>query len=134
MTCRNVDDMIKNEKSVERDEHRLQFDAAIGERITTLRKRAKLSQKDLAACINVTEGTMSGKIGAGPWYGWELGENAQRLHSTLDVLYGLEEMPPAPITSLAERRRKTKPRGSGTSLYHLPRPIVHITDYRRAAA
>jgi transcriptional regulator with XRE-family HTH domain len=97
--------MIKTAESIERDEARLQFDAEVGERITTLRKRAGLSQKQLANELNVTESTMSGKFTAGPWYGHELEVLTSTLNPTLDILYGHVEMPPAPVSSLVGRRR-----------------------------
>jgi transcriptional regulator with XRE-family HTH domain len=98
--------MIKTAESIERDEARLQFDAEVGERITTLRKRAGLSQKELAYQLNVTESTMSGKITAGPWYGHELEVLTDALGTTLDVLYGHVDMPPAPVSSIVGRRRR----------------------------
>jgi transcriptional regulator with XRE-family HTH domain len=97
--------MIKTAESIERDEARLQFDAEVGERITTLRKRAGLSQKQLAHELNVTESTISGKIAAGPWYGHELEVLTSTLNTTLDILYGHTDMPPAPVASLVGRRR-----------------------------
>lgn len=105
VTCRNLLCMMKTAEGIEREENRLQFDAEVGERITTLRKRAGLSQKALAAAINVTESTMSGKITAGPWYAHELGVIAKLVGSTLDVLYGIDDIPPAPVASLVGRRR-----------------------------
>ena len=100
--------MMKTAEGIEREETRLQFDAEVGERVTTLRKRVGLSQKALASALNVTESTMSGKIAAGPWYAHELGVIADLVGSSLDVLYGLEDIPPAPVASLIGRRR-TRP-------------------------
>lgn len=105
-TWRNVHHMIKTAESIGRDEARLQFDAEVGERINTLRRRANIKQRELATAIGVTEGTMSGKISAGPWYGYELDVIAAKLNTTLDVLYGKVDMPPAPITSIVGRRRR----------------------------
>jgi len=65
-----------------------------------------VKQRELAAAIGVTESTMSGKIAAGPWYGYELQVVADTLGTTLAVIYGIEDMPPAPITSIVGRRRR----------------------------
>lgn len=105
-TWRNVHLMIKTAESIGRDEARLQFDAQVGERINTLRRRTTVKQRELAAAIGVTESTMSGKIAAGPWYGYELQVVADTLGTTLAVIYGIEDMPPAPITSIVGRRRR----------------------------
>lgn len=134
-TWRNVHRMIKTAESIGRDGARLQFDAQVGERINTLRRRTTVKQRELAAAIGVTESTMSGKIAAGPWYGYELQVVADTLGTTLAVIYGIEDMPPAPITSLVGRRRRTvgpgrleRPTSSVES-----RELALVTPIRRGA-
>ena len=97
--------MNPGQESVGRSERRYQFDAEVGERITTLRKRAGITQKALAGALGVTEGTMSEKIAAGPWYAWEIAVVADKVNSTIEVIYGAVDMPPAPVSSLVGRRR-----------------------------
>ena len=115
-------------ESIDRSELRYQFDAEVGERVTVLRKRAGLTQKTLAAALNVTEGTMSDKIASGPWYGWELNTVAKMVGSTLDILCGEDDIPPAPVSSISGRRRKpklkTKDYGSHGS------DLKYLDDYR----
>lgn len=135
-TWRNVHHMIKTAESIGRDEARLQFDAQVGERINTLRRRTTVKQRELAAAIGVTESTMSGKIAAGPWYGYELDVVAATLETTLDVLYGKVDIPPAPITSLIGRRRR--PVGSveleSTTSSVEYRGLAPVTDIFRKAS
>ena len=105
VTWRKVVVMNPKAETVARSELRYQFDAEVGERVTTLRKRVGLTQKALAGALGVNEGTMSEKITAGPWYAWEIAVIATKVNSTIDVLYGTAEMPPATVSSIVGRRR-----------------------------
>ena len=90
-----------------------EMEYAIGDRASTLRRRAGLTLVECGRIIGVTESSASLKFnGKGKWSAWEVHEMAATLGVTVSVLYGDEPMPeptrPATVTTLDVSRNIEK--------------------------
>lgn len=98
---------------------------AIGDRADTLRRRRRMTQKQLGMTIGITESAMSYKLsGQNPWTAYEVATVARALAVTIGVLYGDEPMPeptrPARIT-----RIDTSKNADELGASNAPRPVAY---------